>query len=116
MILSSRSLGSDKDDEDSDKSLEDIDDHDTVEMIDTFDDIDDNDDRDDRQLVFRRPLRPRFPVVNPAAAALIPAIPTFVGIRIQLYFRLPLPNSECLKYSLTKKLRIALISRFLLEW
>ena len=63
MILSSRSLGSDEDDEDSDKSLEDIDDYDTVEMIDTFDDIDDREDRDDRQLVFRRPLRPRFPVV-----------------------------------------------------
>ena len=86
MILS-RSLGSDEDEEYSDKSLEDIDDYDTVEMIDTFDDIDDNDDdREDRQLVFRRPLRPRFPVVNPAAAALIPAIPTFVGeiYKIQL--------------------------------
>ena len=82
MILT-RSLDS-EDDEDSDQTLEDIEDHDTVEMIDTFNendvnDADDNDDREDRQLVFRRPLRPRFPVVSPAAAALIPAIPTFVG-------------------------------------
>ena len=80
-MIITRSLGS-EDDEDSDQTLEDIDDHDTVEMIDTFNendvnDADDNDDREDRQLVFRRPLRPRFPVVNPAA--LIPAIPTFVG-------------------------------------
>ena len=89
MILSSRSLGSDEDDEDSDKSLEDIDDHDTVEMIDTFDD---NDDRNDRQLVFRRPLRPRFPVVNPAAAALIPAIPTFVGIQLIVFLA---PTDYC---------------------
>ena len=82
MILT-RGLGS-EDDEDSDQSLEDIDDHDTVEMTDNLNDnndndADDNDAREDRQLVFRRPLRPRFPVVNPAAAALIPAIPTFVG-------------------------------------
>ena len=74
MILS-RSLGSD-DDEDSDESVEETEDRDTVEMLDSFDDLDD---RADRQLVFRRPLRPRFPVLNPAAAALIPAIPTFVG-------------------------------------
>ena len=82
MILT-RGLGS-EDDEDSDQSLEDIDDHDTVEMIDNLNDNNDNDaddnhDREDRQFVFKRPLRPRFPVVNPAAAALIPAIPTFVG-------------------------------------
>ena len=74
MILS-RSLGS-EDDGDSDESVEETEDRDTVELLDTFDDLDD---RADRQLVFRRPLRPRFPVVNPAAAALIPAIPTFVG-------------------------------------
>lgn len=83
MILS-RSLGSEVD-KDSDESLEETEDHDTVEMLDTFDDIDD---RDDRQLVFRRPLRPRFPVFNPAAAALIPAIPTFVG---EILRKIPIP-------------------------
>ena len=53
--------------------------HDKMNLVDAFEeDYYDGEDREDRQLFFQR-FRPRPLRLNPAAAALIPAIPTFVG-------------------------------------
>ena len=50
-----------------------------MNLVDAFEeDYYDGEDREDRQLFFQR-FRPRPLRLNPAAAALIPAIPTFVG-------------------------------------
>merc|ERR1719410_676056 len=54
--------------------------HDKMNLVDAFEeDYYDGEDREDRQLFFQR-FRPRPLRLTPAAAALIPAIPTFVGI------------------------------------
>ena len=53
--------------------------HEKMNLVDAFEeDYYDGEDREDRQLFFQR-FRPRPLRLNPAAAALIPAIPTFVG-------------------------------------
>ena len=71
----------DEEDHNSTVTVNDLEVNDNVKLIDA-NEVDEENDREERLFFNRRPVRvrPRLPPVNPAAALLIPAIPTLVGV------------------------------------